>query len=110
MVKFFMKRKSGDSIIEVLIAVAIFSAIAVAALGIMNQGLGNAQSSLETTIVRTEMDTQAERIRFLADSVISDPGSYSSKWNAITVNALATSGENTDAYDSFINNYKYFRR
>ena len=112
MVKFFMKRKSGDSIIEVLIAVAIFSAIAVTALGIMNQGLGNAQSSLETTIVRTEMDTQAERIRFLADSVISDPGdsnddnSNSSKWNAITVNALATSGENTNTYDAFINNYK----
>lgn len=107
-----MKRKSGDSIIEVLIAVAIFSAIAVAALGIMNQGLGNAQSSLETTIVRTEMDTQAERIRFLADSVISDPGdsndenSYSSKWNAITKNALATSGPDTDVYEAFINNYK----
>ena len=106
------KNLSGDSIIEVLIAVAIFSAIAVAALGIMNQGLENAQSSLEMTIVRTEMDTQAERIRFLADSVVSDPGdsnvdsSNSHKWNAITENALATSGTDTDAYTNFINNYK----
>lgn len=113
MVKFFMKRKSGDSIIEVLIAVAIFSAIAVAALGIMNQGLDNAQSSLETTIVRTEMDTQAERIRFLADSVISDPGdstdanSNSSKWNAITMNALETNeSKDISSYQAFINNYK----
>ncbi len=103
------KRKSprGDSIIEVLIAVAIFSAIAVAALGIMNKGLENAQSSLETTIARTAMDTQAEKIRFIADSVTSDPATYADEWSDLVDDALDTSsGSDTTVYNNFINNYK----
>ncbi|MBR3368754.1 hypothetical protein IKG45_03120 [Candidatus Saccharibacteria bacterium] len=103
------KHLSGDSIIEVLIAVAIFSAIAVAALGIMNKGLENAQSSLETTIARTEMDAQAEKIRFLADSISSDPGDPSNEnsnsgiWQKMTNDALDPDDGN---YKDFIESYK----
>ena len=97
------KEKSrGDSIIEVLIAVAIFSSIAVAALGIMNKGLEDAQSALETTIVRTEIDAQAERIRFLADSV-SSTDVYDPQWETLTNNAIEPG---SSEYNTFINNYK----
>lgn len=99
------KKFLGDSIVEVLIAVAIFSAIAVAALAIMNKGLENAQSSLETTIARTEMDTQAEKIRFIADSVNSS-SEYRTKWAQMTGAALSPEDASDSPYSEFINQYK----
>lgn len=60
----------GDTIIEVLFAVAIFSMIAVGSLMIMNQGTQTAQRSLEITLVRQEMDAQAETLRFLHQSYV----------------------------------------
>jgi len=56
---------SGDTLIEVLFAVAIFSLVAVGGLSIMNQGLSTAQRSLEITLVRQEINSQAETLRFL---------------------------------------------
>ena len=60
----------GDTIIEVLFAVAIFSMIAVGSLTIMNQGTQAAQRALEITLVRQEMDAQAETLRFLHQSYV----------------------------------------
>jgi len=58
-------KKRGDTLIEVLIAMAIFSLIAVASLSIMNQGTATSQRALEITLVRQEMNSQAETLRFL---------------------------------------------
>ena len=63
-------RISGDTLIEVLFAVAIFSLVAVGGLSIMNQGLSTAQRSLEITLVRQEINSQAETLRFLNASYI----------------------------------------
>lgn len=60
----------GDTIIEVMFAVAIFSMIAVGSLTIMNQSLSVAQRSLEITLVRQQMDAQAEALRFINQSYI----------------------------------------
>jgi type II secretory pathway pseudopilin PulG len=65
MCKFLNKFSSGDTIIEVLIAVTIFSIVAVGGISVMNQGAATAQRSLEITLVRQEIDAQAEAIRFL---------------------------------------------
>ncbi len=97
------KHSSGDSLIEVLFAVAIFSAIAVSALVIMNKGLESAQSSLETTIARTEIDAQAEKIRFIADSLSSNPKIYRPLWDDMINDALDTSSGD---YNDFIKKYK----
>jgi type II secretory pathway pseudopilin PulG len=56
---------SGDTLIEVLFAVTVFSVVAVSGLSIMNQGTLAAQRSLEISIVRNEIDAQAESLRFL---------------------------------------------
>lgn len=67
-----LNTKRGDTLIEVLFAVAIFSAVAVGAMVIMNQSITTAQTSLELTQVRNEMDSQAELLRHLnAVSLIS---------------------------------------
>jgi type II secretory pathway pseudopilin PulG len=62
--------KKGDTLIEVIFAISIFSLIAVGCLSIMNQGLYTAQRSLEITQVRQQIDSQAEALRFLSSSYI----------------------------------------
>lgn len=60
----------GDTIVEVLFAITIFSMVAVAAVALMNSGLAMAQRSLEITTVRQQIDGQAEALRFLHSSYI----------------------------------------
>jgi len=85
----------GDTLIEVLFATAAFSLVAVSGISIMNQGTSTAQRSLEITLVRQEIDAQAETLRFLNASYIAayQPGKidYSSnppanQWRSIQNN------------------------
>lgn len=61
----------GDTIVEVLFSVAIFSLIAIGAFSLVNQGVTTAQRSLESTLVRQEMDAQAETLRFMHNAYTS---------------------------------------
>lgn len=89
MLKRRMYFQKGDTIIEVLFAITIFSLVAVGSMSIMNQGTMTAQRSLEITLVRSEIDAQAEALRFIHESHIATPNSLS-QWSIITKN-LATS-------------------
>lgn len=64
------RRQRGDTIIEVLFAVTVFSLIVVSAISLMNQGTAASQRSLEMTQVRQEVDSQAEALRFMHDSYV----------------------------------------
>lgn len=57
----------GDTLVEVLLGVTIFSLVAVVALETMNRGMAIAQYSLETTLVRQQVDAQAEMLRYAHD-------------------------------------------
>jgi len=61
----------GDTLIEVLFATAVFSSVAVGALSIMNQGSATSLRALEISLVRQEIDSQAETLRFLDASYVS---------------------------------------
>ena len=61
----------GDTLIEVMFAMAIFSLVAVGGLSIMNKGVATAQRALEITQVKGQIDAQAETLRFLNSSYIS---------------------------------------
>lgn len=61
---------NGDTIIEVLFAITIFSLVAVAAMTLMNKGLATSQRSLELTAVRQQIDGQAEALRLLHGAYI----------------------------------------
>lgn len=63
----------GDTIIEVMVAFSVFAMVAIGALTIMNQGTASAQNSLETTLVRQQIDNQAELIRFLHQAYLANP-------------------------------------
>lgn len=60
----------GDTLIEVLFAVSVFSFVVVGSLAIMNQGTAASQRALEITLVRQQIDAQAEALRFMHDSYV----------------------------------------
>jgi len=64
------RRDRGDTLIEVLFAVSVFSFVVVGSLAIMNQGTAASQRSLEITLVRQQIDAQAETLRFMHDSYV----------------------------------------
>ena len=58
----------GDTIIEVMLAFTVFALLAVGTVTVMNRGVASAQDSLETTLVRQQVDGQVEALRFLYQS------------------------------------------
>ena len=57
--------KKGDTLVEVTLAVGIFSMIAIAVVAVMSNGTSESQTALETTLAREEIDTQVEALRFI---------------------------------------------
>ncbi|MDB5177336.1 MAG: exported protein of unknown function [Candidatus Saccharibacteria bacterium] len=62
----------GDTIVEVLFAVTVFSMVAVAGLSLMNQGTAMSQRSLEIGLVRDQMDAQADALRYVHNAYIAN--------------------------------------
>lgn len=83
--------RRGDTLIEVLFAVTIFSLVAVGSLSIMNQGSATAQRALEITMASQEIDSQAQTLRFLNSSYIAayqpgityPPSTPAGEWSAM---------------------------
>lgn len=69
--KNIINRSRGDTIIEVLFAITIFSLVVVSGLSIMNKGVAASQRALEISLVRQQIDAQAEVLRFINSSYIS---------------------------------------
>ena len=80
------KRETGDTIIEVLLAVAVFSLVAVGGLTVMNQSVNTAQRAIELTLVRQQIDAQAEALRAVHEAA-SKSGIEGTQWQAVTSNA-----------------------
>lgn len=84
--------KKGDTLIEVTLAVGIFSMIAIGIAAVMSGGTAGAQTALETTLTREEIDTQAEALRFIqtAYGVEKDSADerFAKLWSTIKDNAI----------------------
>lgn len=80
--------KRGDTLIEVMLAVGIFSMVAVAVVAVMSGGTSSAQTALETTLAREEIDAQAEALRFIQSSYIAErdkaDGKFAKLWEILT--------------------------
>lgn len=87
----------GDTLIEVLFALTIFSLIVVTSLTLMNQGTAAAQRSLEITSVRQQIDGQAEALRFMHDAYV---GAYQS---GITFNITDTATSPAEEWFKMMN-------
>lgn len=85
------QRERGDTIIEVLFAVTVFALVAVGSLSIMNQGTAAAQRALEITLVRQQMDAQAQALRYIHQAYIASyqkdgaaPSGIAAEWGKMT--------------------------
>ena len=98
--------KRGDTLIEVLFAVTVFSLVAVGGLSIMNQGLTTAQRALEITLVRQQIDAQAETLRFMHSSYVAayqSSGTYAAgtparQWSTMLASITATDSLQASAF------------
>lgn len=54
----------GDTLVEVIVAFTVFTLVAVGTSSIMNRGVAIAEQSLETTLVRQQIDAQAALLRY----------------------------------------------
>ena len=95
----------GDTLIEVMFAVAVFGLAAVGAIALMNTGLASVQNSLETTMARQEIDAQAEALRFIHDAYLTEPdtkdadsnstNNFRNLWKTIVASAYPASNIDT---------------
>ena len=99
------QHEEGDTIIEVIFAFAVFALVAVGSLTIMNQGIAAAQRSLEITLVRAQMDAQAEAIRYIHQAYVSSyqsggatPTGTAGEWVKMT---NRTTGKGADSASPF---------
>ncbi len=82
--------RRGDTLIEVIFAISVFSLVAVISLSAMNQSIETAQGSLEVTMARNEIDAQAEALRFIHNSFLSEreysesEQAYKNLWTRLT--------------------------
>lgn len=60
--------KRGDTIVEVIVAFAVFALVSVGAITVMNRGVAMTERSLEITLVREQMDAQAQLLRYARDA------------------------------------------
>lgn len=89
--------RTGDTLIEVTLAVGIFSMVAIGIVAVMSGGTSSSQTALETTLAREEIDTQAEALRFIQSAYIADKDSgttgnntYSKLWQDIASVAVTS--------------------
>lgn len=64
--------KRGDTLIEVMIAFAILSLVSIVTVTTMNMGVATNEQSLELVTARSELNAQAEALRFIHSSYISE--------------------------------------
>lgn len=78
-----MQVSRGDTIIEIVLAFAIFSAAAVGTMTVLSSGVATTQRDLESTLVREQIDTQTEMLRYIKDT--KDP-----VWQTLVSSAIST--------------------
>lgn len=82
--------KRGDTLIEVVFAIVIFSLVSVISIALMNKGIATSQASLEVVMARNEIDAQAEALRFIQNSFLAERNlapsqqQYVQLWRKIT--------------------------
>lgn len=92
---FKTRQEKGDTLVEVLAAIAILGLVIVGAITIMTRGLAAAQTALEHSQVRLLISGQYEMLRKLRDEYIRDPASSSGQlWHTI----VGASNTNVPSY------------
>lgn len=91
MKKFWQQRReSGDTLIEVLMAIAIISIVIVGAYNITNQGLRIEQNAIERTQASQTISGQAEALRTIRDLAANGNTAAKANWTTILSRTVTT--------------------
>ena len=95
--------RRGDTMVEVLISLAIFVFVAMISMNTMSRGVAQSQSTLEITMSRNAMDMQAETVRFWHEAASGASANYVNSW-ANLINSGNTLSQ--AQYNSIMRRYK----
>lgn len=73
----------GDTIVEVMFAIAVFAFVAAGSLAVMNRGVQTTQRSLEITQVRQSMNDQAELLRYIQQNALAGDATDAAVWGQL---------------------------
>ena len=89
------KNLHGDTIMEVMFAIAVFATVSLLTMNMMNGGLNAAQRTLEVTMARVAIDTQATALNYVHNSYVMELNSnsenvkqYEDIWKRISSHAV----------------------
>lgn len=83
-----VRRQAGDTLVEVLVSMAVLGLVIVGAITLMNQGLLASQDALEHSQVRLSVTSQYEMLRKLRDEYVTNPsGSAGQLWHTIVASS-----------------------
>ena len=92
------RNRRGDTMVEVLFAITAYSVVAIFTIITMNIGLQQGEASLELSQARIEIAAQADGLRFIHNSFLSEreygytgSNSYKDLWTRITARAVDAS-------------------
>lgn len=88
-----MLNQRGDTIIEVVLAFAVFSMVSIGAMTIMGQGSNTAQRALEITQVRQYIDSQAQALRAAQQAHTAAGGVATTEWRKIALTGAANDSQ-----------------
>lgn len=101
------RTRRGDTLVEVTLAIGVFSMVAIAVVAVVSGSTSSAQSALELTVTREQIDIQAEALRFIQSSYIAGGKTntagnelYADVWSAIAAQALSK-----EQFDAIKNNF-----
>lgn len=78
-----LNSQRGDTIVEVIVACAVFAMVTVSSFAIMQRGTSLAYDALERTEVRLQLNAQIETLQYIRDGYIAN------KVNSATYNEAA---------------------
>ena len=86
--------KKGDTLIEVILAFSVFAVVSISGLALMNSGISRAQSTLQLTMARNAIDSQAEALRYINSLAVAGSGSNDTGlWNTVTSSAVVSASD-----------------
>lgn len=97
------QKLKGDTLVEVALAVGIFSMVAIAVVSVVNATTSSAQGALEMTLAREGVDAQAEALRFIQTNAAAGDVYYVGLWNEIAAGAVETVSEEVGSCGEILN-------
>lgn len=86
-----LRLQRGDTIIEALLAFTVFSLVSVGAMTVMNQATNASQRSLEITLVRQQIDAQAEALRAAQQAFSRGNAGSATEWSRVATGPTTNS-------------------